>query len=145
MIVICKECGLKYKIDPAKMKSKRARFACKGCGEFVLLDKEEMEQSSEIAALEESLFSSISDEDEARESDQESSAEVIQSIPKKKSGLGLASKVVFLMLLVSLLPGAVYFALSFKQTNQRITNDTKNYGLQISAILANEVDEWVVV
>jgi len=153
MIVICEECGLKYKIDPAKLKSKRARFACKGCGEFIILDKEEMVQNAEIAALEESLFSTTNIGEEAEtapltedivEPDRISSSEdVVQAIAKKKSGFGLAGKVVFLMLLVSLLPGAVYFALSFKQTNQRIENDTTNYGLQISAILANEVDEWV--
>jgi len=153
MIVICEGCGLKYKVDPAKLKSKRARFACKSCGEFIVLDKEEMVQNSEIAALEEALFNSAPPGEEAEsaptaekiaEPDSGVSAgEVVQGIPRRKSGIGLAGKVVFLMLLVSLLPGAVYFALSFKQTNQRIENDTNNYGLQISDILAGEVDEWV--
>lgn len=153
MIVICQECSLKYKIDPTKIKSKLARFACKGCGEIIILDKEKLIQDTEIAALEDALFSStsvgeetepVTTEEEIAEPDQkELTEEAVQSLARKKSGLGLTSKVVFLMLLVSLLPGAVYFALSFQQTNKRIENDTNNYGLQISDILADEVDEWV--
>ena len=153
MIVTCEKCGLKYKIDPTKIKSKRARFTCKGCGENIILDKEELIQDNEIAALEDSLFNPTSTEEavesapdssEIAEPDQDTfTEEAMQSIPRKRSGLGLTGKVVLLMLLVSLLPGAIYFALSFQQTNQRIKNDTNNYGLQISDILAKEVDEWV--
>ena len=153
MIVICEKCGLKYKIDPTKIKSKRARFTCKGCDEVIILDKEELIQDNEIAALEDSLFSSTPtgeklestpETEELDDPDQNTSTEeAMQSIPRERSGLGLTGKVVLLMLLVSLLPGAIYFGLSFQQTNQRIKDDSNNYGLQISDILAKEVDEWV--
>jgi hypothetical protein len=47
---------------------------------------------------------------------------------KKKAGMGLTTKVILLMLLVSLLPGAIYFVLSFQQANDRIVSDTNQMG-----------------
>jgi len=32
MITICKKCGKKYQLDPAKIKSTVGRFICKSCG-----------------------------------------------------------------------------------------------------------------
>jgi len=51
--------------------------------------------------------------------------------------------VILLMLLVSLLPGAIYFVLSFQQANDRIVSDTNQMGMQTAGVLANEVDEWL--
>jgi HAMP domain-containing protein len=39
MIVICEECGKRYRIDPDKMKSVQARFKCKTCGHLVIVQK----------------------------------------------------------------------------------------------------------
>jgi methyl-accepting chemotaxis protein len=52
-------------------------------------------------------------------------------------------KVIVLMLLVSLLPGGLYFALSFKQTNERLISETNSTGTLVSGLLATEVDEWI--
>ena len=62
---------------------------------------------------------------------------------KKKSGMGLTTKVVLLMLLVSLVPGAVYFAISFQKNSERIYDDTNRYGEQITSSLTAEVNEWI--
>jgi methyl-accepting chemotaxis protein len=62
---------------------------------------------------------------------------------KKKAGMGLTAKVVMLMLLVSLLPGGVYFVLSFKQTNDRIYTDNERFGQQITKALATDVEGWI--
>ena len=39
MIVICEECGKKYRIDPDAIKGQRARFKCRTCGHSVLVEK----------------------------------------------------------------------------------------------------------
>jgi methyl-accepting chemotaxis protein len=62
---------------------------------------------------------------------------------KKKTGMGLTTKVILLMLLVSLVPGAIYFGISFKQTNDRIVDDTTRFGTQTAIALADEVNEWI--
>lgn len=68
---------------------------------------------------------------------------VIAQPTKKRKGLGLATKVTLLMLLVSLLPGAIYFTASFRNTNNRIINETNEQGTLVSRLLTSEVDEWI--
>ena len=39
MIVICEDCGRKYRIDPAKIKGKTAKFKCKSCNHVITVVK----------------------------------------------------------------------------------------------------------
>ncbi len=122
MIVSCEECGLKYKIDPEKIKGETAHLKCKGCSTVITVNKQNLqEEATSTSTL---------------------SVSATEEIPKR-SGLGLTSKVIFLMLFVSLLPGAVYFAFSFKQTGDYIIQETTNSGIKVSELLAGEVDEWI--
>ena len=41
MIVICDECGKKYRIDPSKIKGTEARFKCKSCNHIITVTKPE--------------------------------------------------------------------------------------------------------
>lgn len=163
MVVICEECGLKYQIDPSKIIGDKARFKCKGCSTSIVVDKKEQMADESVSALEEALLADDTAEDdlaaelggiedipeEAASAPEPAlpAAEPAASAPqikkKKQGGFGLTYKVIFLMLLVSLLPGAVYFALSFKQTNEQITSETTKTGVMVSGLLASEVDEWL--
>ena len=42
MIVICEECGKKYRIDPDKIKGKQAKFRCKACNHILTVTKPEV-------------------------------------------------------------------------------------------------------
>ena len=151
MVVICEECGVKYQIDPSKIIGDKARFDCKGCSASIIVDKTKLE--SEDSALEDALLSGdtavadenlTADESASQATDTEATASAAVALAEeKKSGMGLTSKVILLMLFVSLLPGAIYFALSFKQTSDQIQSDTNRSGLVVSKLLATEVDEWI--
>ncbi len=39
MIVICEECGKKYRIDPTKIKGAAARFKCRVCAHMIMVSK----------------------------------------------------------------------------------------------------------
>ena len=41
MIVICEDCGKKYRIDPSKIKGKTAKFKCKACNHIISVSKPE--------------------------------------------------------------------------------------------------------
>jgi HAMP domain-containing protein len=47
MIVICEECGKKYRIDPAKIKGTAARFKCRVCTHMITVSKPQTESSSD--------------------------------------------------------------------------------------------------
>ncbi len=164
MVVICEECGLKYQIDLSKIAGDRARFKCKGCTAHITVDKYEHMNEDDLVALEDALLqgaptaaedgedineSTMGAEDGSPDGEQTatgeetSTSQVPSQSTKKRSGISLTTKVIFLMLVVSLLPGAVYFALSFKQSNERITTETDKSGKLVSNLLAGEVDEWI--
>jgi predicted Zn finger-like uncharacterized protein len=39
MIVICEECGKKYRIDPSKIKGAAARFKCRVCTHMIMVSR----------------------------------------------------------------------------------------------------------
>jgi predicted Zn finger-like uncharacterized protein len=41
MIIICEECGKKYRIDPSKIKGQAAKFRCKECSHIITVSKPE--------------------------------------------------------------------------------------------------------
>jgi len=156
MIVICEECGKKYKIDPGKIKGEQARFKCKACSHIITVNKVESRREPEPTVEPETMDSPVADSTESPEETidkSESPSQVVEpSAPpvtdridrrKKKRGMGLTTKVILLMLLVSLLPGTIYFILSFQQANDRIVSDTTLMGIQTAGVLADEVDEWL--
>jgi len=156
MIVICEECGKKYKIDPGKIKGEQARFKCKACSHIITVNKAESRREPEPTVEPETVDSPVADSTEVPEETVDKSEPPSQAVEpsgppvadridrrKKKAGMGLTTKVILLMLLVSLLPGAIYFVLSFQQANDRIVSDTTQMGKQTAEVLANEVDEWL--
>ena len=160
MIVICEECGKKYRIDPAKIKGDRARFKCRSCSHLITVDKQVAIGEAAPPTMDEKTVADNANDQPPPPNDIETSSPgqpetqtqgpPEPSLPsakadriKKKSGLGLTFKVVLIMLVVSLIPGGLYFALSFKQTNDRIFYDNERFGKQISSALATEVEGWV--
>lgn len=167
MVVICEECGLKYQIDPSRIVGDKARFKCKGCSFSITVDKTEfLAEDDDMTSLEEALLASEAEKQTSTEDSEEiqasgieendtagtasvedrSSAAAVSSDSagkNKRSGFGLTAKVILMMLLVSLLPGSIYFAISLNQTSTRIVSDTNKTGKLVSGLLASEVDEWV--
>lgn len=157
MIVICEECGKKYKIDPAKIKGELARFKCKACSHIITVNKQESvtkpeptpepvieePMAAEAALPREKIDTRQASSSPSSEPTAPSMADRVERRKKKRGGMGLTAKVILLMLLVSLLPGAVYFFISFKQTNDRIISDTTRFGEQMTEVLADEVTEWI--
>ena len=39
MIVICEDCGKKYRVDPLKITGTKAKFKCKSCGHIITITK----------------------------------------------------------------------------------------------------------
>ncbi len=50
MIVICEECGKKYRIDPSKIKGAAARFKCRVCTHMIMVSKPQDTPAADSAA-----------------------------------------------------------------------------------------------
>lgn len=167
MVVICEECGLKYQIDTSKIVGDKARFKCKGCSTSIVVEKNELE-NDDINSLEDALLAAEESEGAEGLHDKHSEAELEGADAEKKktqpdetlseskgsgdygseekvkkAGMGLTTKVILLMLLVSLLPGIAYFAVSFNQTSKQIVSETNKTGKTVTTLLTSQVDEWL--
>lgn len=76
-------------------------------------------------------------------SGEQSSANSPYQGAQKRQGMGLTVKVIFLMLLVSLLPVSIYFGLSSQQAAKSLSEQTTMSGQLVTGLLAADVDEWV--
>jgi predicted Zn finger-like uncharacterized protein len=103
MIVICEECGKKYRIDPSKIKGKAASFKCRSCTQLIVVSKPEPPvERPEIESRPtlESLTTTIGDSPTAARADTGQS----QAKPRLRTkGLGLRSKMLLLFMAVPLI------------------------------------------
>lgn len=152
MIVICEECGKKYRIDPSKIKGDKARFKCRTCAHMITVSKPETvslpPEMPEPEVSSPALPASPEKPPVAAEMEPEPEsaaplAAAAMERRKKKSGMGLTTKVILLMLLVSLVPGGIYFAISFQKNSTRIYQETDLFGKQVTSSLTSEVNEWI--
>ena len=103
MIVICEECGKKYRIDPSKIKGKAASFKCRSCTHLIVVSKpapaEEQPEPESRPTLE-SITTTIDDSSGAAAADAASAAEKTK---RRTKGLGLRSKMLLLFMVVPLI------------------------------------------
>jgi methyl-accepting chemotaxis protein len=148
MNVECSACGSEYRINPSKVNGPNAWFKCKNCSETIHVEINDLPQEPvPTDHLDEELIESAPDTDETFLAEPYTEAEEdttgIPAPPSKTYRFGLTAKVIVLMLLVSLVPGGIYFALSSKFSHERILSETERTGMMVSGQLAAQVDEWM--
>lgn len=162
MVIVCDNCGLKYKVDPSEIKKEKARLTCRGCSNVIIVYKQELIEEplvtaaecpsfdTELPAVDTVFPSGDTTENEAEVPiyqppalEKKVQKEALPVPPRKKPVLGLTAKVIIIMLLVGLLPSIVYFAITFHQTDERINEETTKSGMQVAEMLTDEVNEWV--
>ncbi len=151
MVVSCEKCGLKYKIDPAKIKGEQARLKCKGCENIITLNKQSLLDEALLSKKDDNQSTLSLGKAAGKKQNKSNDVSSGKDVPQpeahdqfqKRSGFGLTTKIVLLMLLVSVVPGVVYFGLSFKQSCDHLIKETTITGDKMSGLLAVEVDEWI--
>lgn len=136
MIVICRECGLKYQIDPGKIKGDRARMKCKGCSAGIIITSSASADTSSHPSL-------LSREEEDYEAIEERVQGSLAAEIQKRSGIRLTTKAILLMLVVSLVPLFVYILLSVYNLSSELERDTNNSGQRAAKVISSEVNVWL--
>jgi len=154
MVVVCKECSKKYRVDPLRMKGAGVRFKCKSCGNIVIAYKPQPEPEKPI--LDDLLFSSFPSSDplprtETITLDEIAPPQDIESVENadtadnKKSEtrkadralIGVRGKLMFFLIVPLFLAFASGYYFAF---NQMITPDnliTEDSGLTGNEIVRN--------
>lgn len=129
MVVICEECGKKYRFDYKLMKSDKAKFTCKSCNHIISITKPEEKET-------------IPDPEIPREEIKISEQSVKTAISIKKKGLTLLPKMLSLFLFIPGLFLLVAVMLYYNQL-QRLSNllidDSKNVVTNLSEDLIADI------
>lgn len=124
MIVICEECGKKYRFDPSMIKNEVARFKCKACSYILTIRKPKAPAPPVVEQPKLDLIDAIPVEEaasvEARPAALSSEVESIAGAGgiTKTKGLGLRTKMIVLFMVVPLLAfGAVGMFLLYRMNH----------------------------
>jgi len=104
MIIICEECGKKYRIDPSKIKGRAASFKCRSCSHQIVVSKpapppEPPPESppAEPRPTLESITTTIDDSSADKTADADQPAAKSR---RRHKGLGLRAKMLLLFMVV---------------------------------------------
>jgi len=154
MDIICDVCGKKYRVDETKMKGQKAKVKCKACDHIMVVTKPAPEppveppippRAPEVPEPEVSRSTAVSERPTEQEPMQRSSSEEIPSTlyGGQKVRFGLFGKIITVMLIVSLLPFAIFWGITLRETNERIRSDTEALMAQTAQGLGNQVNGWI--
>jgi methyl-accepting chemotaxis protein len=160
----CDECGKKYRVDETKMKSAQARVKCKACSHIMVVTHPGTDVSRPSSFSAENYQPSVTAD--IPEPPPSQPQKVPQSVverpavkaakkpaaPEKEAAtflsgqkirFGLFGKIIIVMLIVSLLPFAVFWGITLRESSERIRMETESLMAQTARGLGIQVDSWI--
>lgn len=142
MIVICEECGKKYRIDPAKIPEKGARFKCKSCSNVITVSKPEGTPSEPPPSPANQMPAQDGEErpvaTEPAEQKKPASIKKSQKPRRKPTGLGLRTKMALLFVFIPIVLIAAAGALYLWQLNT-LASDITSVSSKVVTQMAEDV------
>ena len=154
MDIICDECGKKYRVDETKMKGQKAKVKCKACNNIMVVTKpapavpDEPSPVPDIPGEQPLPEQPMPEQTAERKASLRPEAEDLhREAPPYYGGqkvrFGLFGKIITVMLIVSLLPFAIFWGITLRETNERIRTDTEMLMAQTASGLENQINGWV--
>ena len=103
MIIICEECGKKYRIDPSKIKGQAASFKCRACTHLIVVPKPEpppAQPEIDTRPTLESITTTIDNRSTAVTSEARQAAKKAR---RRSKGIGLRAKMLLLFMVVPII------------------------------------------
>ncbi len=152
MIVICEECGKKYTVDLNKIQGTRANFKCSNCDHLIVVKKPSAPTVSKPPVKKpEVQFTPpkpLAGTSMGTVIQPDTKADAAAPVHKRtassgKRGFGLVAKTVCIMLVVGIIPLAIFGWITASQTDKRMRDDTKALIAEVTRGLSMHVDEWI--
>lgn len=154
MIVVCEECGKRYRVDVDKMKGKVGKAYCHACDHLIVVSKpgpeemiplEDFSENNNFSApqMNEISYSEIDEEappaKESKKKEKRAKKEKTKSTKFKPKGLGLTTKMLILFFFIPILLMIGASILYFRQLNNLSSLITK----QSSDIVTKMAEEAI--
>ena len=154
MDITCDACEKKYRVDETKMKGDSAKVRCKACNHIMVITKPAPAPPDETFRFDEAAEPELTQAQkiprrfiEPSASPHEETEDLSNEPPPFYGGqrvrFGLFGKIITVMLIVSLLPFAIFWGITLRETNERIRADTEALMAQTARGLGNQVDGWI--
>ncbi len=167
MEISCDACGKRYRVDETKMKGETARVKCKACNNLMVVTRPRPQVITEPPPAPESDEPSIStdipepavtrpqpvprsavERTAAPSEEKPAAAEQVKQVTSgflsgQKIRFGLFGKIIVVMLIVSLLPFAIFWGITLRETSQRVRVETEKLLAQTAKGLGEQVDAWI--
>ncbi len=128
MVVICKKCGKKYRVDPVKIKGKAASFNCHACSDIIMVFKAQatpprpdskMKTTSATTIVEQFAADGANIKDSVPFS---AETEAVAQHRRKSRGLGIRAKMILLFFFIPslLTAGASLYGLGYFESFSRL-------------------------
>jgi len=164
MEIACEACGKKYRVDETKMKGEMARVKCKACNNLMVVTKPRPKGIANPAPapyrfdpaiptdVPEPAFTppqpvppSVVERPAPAPVEKPTAVEVDSSelLSGRKIRFGLLSKIIIVMLIVSLLPFAIFWGITLRETNQRLRTESEKLMTQTAKGMGEQVDAWI--
>jgi len=165
MVIRCEKCGQKYRVDESTIPGGTIRSRCKQCQTLIVVAKPKTAPAAVADSRLAPGATPAAADQRARafptpgaalpppqdapagskpEGKADERAESRQPARKRKGRRpGLTAKVVALMLVISLVPLVSFWAVQFKQINDRLRADVENLMAATGKGMAGQVDEWI--
>ena len=163
--ISCDECGKKYRVDETKIKGARAKVRCKACSNIMVVNKPQAEVNPAYSMSAEDNQPPVSNEmpeppplprpqpvpqsvvdragDPAESKTTVADKDVSALLSGQKIRFGLFGKILIVMLIVSLLPFAVFWGITLRETNERVRIEKENLLAETAKGLGSQVDSWI--
>jgi methyl-accepting chemotaxis protein len=162
--ITCDECGKKYRVDESKMKGAQAKVKCKACSHIMVVTRpgSDVSQSPSSSSNNfqpsatadkpipppsepQKVPQSLVERPRVKAAEQPAAPEKVtpELLTGQKIRFGLFGKIIIVMLIVSLLPFAVFWGITLRETSQRIRIETENLMAQTAKGLGIQVDSWI--
>ncbi len=143
MIVICEECGKKYRIDPSRIKGEKLKVKCKSCNHVFVISKDEYaikeknSQDVQSVAPEQTEAGEKKPEAEPEHKPMEKRTPVVSLARKRRLGVRGKMVILFMIVPIILMIGAGIFYM--KQLN-----DLSGYITAESSKIVTQMAERIV-
>ena len=167
MEISCDACGKQYRVDETKMKGEMARVKCKACNNLMVVTRPrpqvitepppepELDEPSISTDIPEPAVTrpqpvprSAVERTAAPSEEKPAATEPVKQVTSgflsgQKIRFGLFGKIIVVMLIVSLLPFAIFWGITLRETSQRVRVETEKLLAQTAKGLGEQVDAWI--